>query len=102
MGHPDFRVAGRIFASLSKDGAHGGVKLTPDEQARLMAEHPRAFAAESGAWGRQGWTRVRLGVANEEALGEAMTLAWRNVQRVRPAPEAARRPRTPVSRRGTK
>ena len=98
MGHPDFRVAGRIFASLSKDGAHGGVKLTPDEQARLMAEHPRAFAAESGAWGRQGWTRVRLGVANEEALGEAMTLAWQNIVS-KGAPRSARaRIRKPVRR----
>ena len=77
MGHPDFRANGRIFATLRGDGQHGMVKLTPDEQARFVRDHPDVFTPESGAWGRQGCTRVRLDAADEETIGEAMTLAWR-------------------------
>jgi hypothetical protein len=54
------------------------VKLTPDQQRRFVREHPDTFAPENGAWGRQGCTSVRLDVADEETLGEAMTLAWQN------------------------
>src|SRR5438067_368409 len=78
MGHPDFRVNGRIFATLHADRTCGMVKLTPEQQDLLVREHPAAFAPENGAWGRQGCTAVRLDVAEEDAVGEAMTLAWRN------------------------
>lgn len=77
MGHPDFRVNGRIFATIHPDHASGMVKLTPDEQERFIGENPGAFKAESGAWGREGCTAVRLDMVDEEILGEAMTLAWR-------------------------
>ena len=76
MGHPDFRVNGRIFATLHPDNKFGMVKLPPDEQQRFVDENPGAFAPESGAWGRQGCTRVRLDAVDEDALGEAMTIAW--------------------------
>lgn len=79
MGHPDFRVNGRIFATLHHDRAFGMVALTPDEQARFTRAHPDTFAPESGAWGRAGATRIRLASVHEETLGEAMTLAWQNV-----------------------
>ena len=78
MNHPDFRAGGRIFATLRGDGRHGMVKLTPDQQRRLVDDHPDAFAPESGAWGRQGCTRVQLAAVDEETLGDAMTLAWQN------------------------
>jgi hypothetical protein len=78
MGHPDFRVKNRIFATLHDDRAFGMVSLTPDQQAQFMRAHPDAFAPESGAWGRAGSTRVRLASVHEETLGEAMTLAWQN------------------------
>jgi hypothetical protein len=78
MGHPDFRTNGRIFATLHGDNAHGMVKLTPEQQRRFLRDHPDAFSPESGAWGRQGCTRVRLQAVDAETLGEAMTLAWRN------------------------
>jgi hypothetical protein len=78
MGHPDFRASGRIFASLHADNVHGMVKLTPEQQQRFIHDHAAAFAPENGAWGRQGCTRVRLDAADEETLGEAMTLAWQN------------------------
>jgi hypothetical protein len=79
MGHPDFRVNGRIFASLHADGQWGMVKLTPEEQDAFVSEHPKTFKPENGAWGRQGCTAVRLDAADEDAVGEAMTLAWRGV-----------------------
>jgi hypothetical protein len=78
MGHPDFRVNNRIFASLHHDMEFGMVTLTPDQQEQLMLAHPDAFAPESGAWGRAGSTRVRLASVHEETLGEAVTLAWQN------------------------
>jgi hypothetical protein len=79
MGHPDFRVNNRIFATLHHDREFGMVALTPDQQEQFMRAHPDAFAPESGAWGRGGSTRVRLAAVHEETLGEAMTLAWQNV-----------------------
>jgi hypothetical protein len=83
MGHPDFRVRNKIFASLHADMEWGMVKLTPDQQREFVKEHPAAFKPENGAWGRQGCTAVRLGTVDEETLGEALTLAWRNVAAAR-------------------
>lgn len=81
MGHPDFRVNGKIFATIHPDPAHGMVKLTPDQQQEFVNNHPAVFAPENGAWGRAGCTRVRLDSVDEETLGEAMTLAWQNIGR---------------------
>jgi hypothetical protein len=79
MGHPDFRVNGRIFATLHPDLESGMVKLTPEQQEALVRAHPSAFAPENGAWGRQGCTAVRIAAVDDEALGEAITLAWRTL-----------------------
>ena len=76
MDHPDFRVGGRIFASLTHDESRGMVILTPEQQETFIREQPAVFQAESGAWGRAGCTRVQLAVVDEETLGEALTLAW--------------------------
>jgi hypothetical protein len=89
MGHPDFRVRAGIFATIHPDQRVGMVKLTPDQQQRFIRDHPEAFAPESGAWGRDGCTSVRLDSVDEDALGEAMTLAWKNT--IEKA--AARRPK---------
>jgi hypothetical protein len=78
MGHPDFRVNGRIFATLHQDLKLGMVKLTPDQQQIFVRENPAAFMPENGAWGRQGCTRVRLDSVDEDTLGDAITLAWQN------------------------
>ena len=86
MGHPDFRTSGKIFATLHGDNKFGMVKLTPEQQQQFIADHPAVFAPESGAWGRQGCTAVRLDAADEEVVGEAMTFAWRNVSRASRAP----------------
>jgi hypothetical protein len=101
MGHPDFRVNNRIFATLHPDRLWGMVKLPPDEQRRFVQHDPATFKPESGAWGRQGCTAVRLDSVDEETLGEALTLAWRNTAKQ----DAAKRPtsskgaRQPRSRR---
>jgi hypothetical protein len=99
MGHPDFRINGRIFATLHSDQKSGMVKLTPDQQQAFVRENARAFAPENGAWGRQGCTAVRLDAANEETVGQAMTLAWRNstVKAISPRVKAGR-PNKRISR----
>ena len=79
MGHPDFRVNNRIFATLHHDRESGGLALTPDQQEQFMRAHPDAFVPASGAWGRAGATTVRLASVHEETLGEAVTLAWQNI-----------------------
>lgn len=76
MNHPDFRVNGRVFASLHGRPQVGMAVLTPADQQRFIAAAPDAFEPEAGAWGTMGCTRVRLRNADEEAVGEALTLAW--------------------------
>jgi hypothetical protein len=76
MGHPDFRAGGKIFATIHPDHRSGMVKLSPEQQEQFIDDHPAVFTPESGAWGRAGCTRVRLDAADEEMVGEAMTLAW--------------------------
>jgi hypothetical protein len=76
MNHPDFRVGGKIFASLQPGLKQGMVSLSPDEQARFVEEAPTMFAPVAGAWGRGGATSVLLAVADQERVGEALTLAW--------------------------
>jgi hypothetical protein len=98
MDHPDFRVNGRVFATLHGDGRFGMVKLTPEQQQRVIRQHPNVFSPENGAWGRQGCTRVQLDVADEETVGEAMTLAWQNTSR-QPATRRRIAAKRPAARR---
>ncbi|HEY7292683.1 MAG TPA: MmcQ/YjbR family DNA-binding protein [Vicinamibacterales bacterium] len=76
MGHPDFRVNGKIFATLDHEGTRGMVKLSPDQQRDAIRAAPDTFEPAAGAWGRQGCTMVVLRKADQETVGEAMTLAW--------------------------
>jgi hypothetical protein len=78
MNHPDFRVKGKIFATLSHDENLGMVKLTPEQQAEFMAADPDVFVPCSGAWGERGCTNVRLRAVKKETLERAMVAAWRN------------------------
>ena len=88
MGHPDFRVGNKIFATLGyPDRGWGMVKLTPDQQEALIAAAPAAFTQVKGAWGERGATNVRLSKVDERRLETALGLAWRNVA---PAALAAR------------
>jgi hypothetical protein len=78
-GHPDFRAHGRIFATLGyPDAAWGMVALTPEQQAEYIRDHAAVFEPAAGAWGLQGATMVKLSAIDEETLGGALTLAWKN------------------------
>jgi hypothetical protein len=76
MGHPDFRVNGRIFATLHAGDKTGMVKLTPEEQQELMRQKPAMFEPSPGAWGRGGSTTVILKAADIATIRAAMNLAW--------------------------
>ena len=78
MNHPDFRVRGKIFATLGPDEVWGMVKLTVDQQASYIRAEPHVFQPASGAWGRRGCTIVRLGDAQEVTVRQALSAAWRN------------------------
>ena len=84
MGHPDFRVNAKIFATIAPDNKQGMVKLTPEQQADVLREYPAMFTPAAGAWGRQGCTMVRFDSADAETVGAALTLAWQNVAKPRP------------------
>src|SRR5262245_53742227 len=99
MDHPDFRVNGRIFATLHADMEWGMVNLTPEEQHRFIKDAPDAFKPENGAWGLQGCTAVRLDRVDEELLGEALTLAWQHRAGQPPASRSKARKSTQARRR---
>lgn len=78
MGSPDFRVGGRIFATLaSQDKGYGNLMLTPEQQADFVRELPEVFLPVAGGWGRNGATHVRLAKASEDVLTGALRTAWR-------------------------
>lgn len=78
MNHPDFRVSGRIFATLGyPDAAWAMVKLFPDQQAAFIAAAPKAFSPVKGAWGKQGCTSIFLEKAKKRKVEEALHTAWR-------------------------
>jgi hypothetical protein len=78
MGHPDFRVRDKIFATLGPDATWGTVKLTPDQQAAFMRADPDVFQPCSGAWGRRGATQFWLAPARAPSVQRALRAAWRN------------------------
>ena len=78
MNHPDFRVGGKIFATLGPDLTWGMAKLTPEQQQDFLRSYPTAFKPAAGKWGEGGATLITLGEADPELAGEALTLAWRN------------------------
>jgi hypothetical protein len=78
MSHPDFRVGGRIFATLGyPDDEHGMAILPPEEQARFVQSHPKVFTPAKGAWGKRGCTTVSLAAIDKATLKRAMEIAWR-------------------------
>ena len=78
MGSPDFRVGGRIFATLTaqKQG-YGNLMLTPEQQAAFVEELPDVFLPIAGGWGRMGATHIRLAKASEDVLAGALHAAWK-------------------------
>ena len=80
MNHPDFRVAGKIFASFGvPDQSWGMVKLTPEQQRAFIRKAPEVFRPCSGAWGRQGYTNIYLAAANASMVRTALDAAAKNV-----------------------
>jgi len=80
MGHPDFRVKGKVFATLGAPGPQWGmVKLTPRDQASYVAEKPGVFEVAKGAWGAHGATYVHLKGADRAVLKSVIMAAWCNV-----------------------
>jgi hypothetical protein len=78
MGAPDFRVGGRIFATLaSQSKGYGNLMITPEQQARFVEEAPDIFVPIAGGWGRNGATHIRLATANEDLLAGALRTAWK-------------------------
>ena len=78
MGAVDFRVGGRIFATLAsvKEG-YGNLMLTPELQAEFIAERPDLFLPVHGGWGRIGITHILLAVADEDSLRGTLHSAWK-------------------------
>jgi hypothetical protein len=80
MGHPDFRVRGKIFATFpSADETCGMVKLTPQQQALFVHAEPSVFVPVKGGWGRRGATNVYLESADETTVRSALITAYCNV-----------------------
>ena len=78
MGSPDFRVGGRIFATLaSQKQGYGNLMLTPEQQAEFVGEQPDVFVPIAGGWGRMGMTHIRVAVTNEDVLTGALRTAWK-------------------------
>jgi hypothetical protein len=77
MGAVDFRVGGRIFATLaSVEHGFGNLMLTPEIQAEFVADAPDVFLPVPGGWGRMGATHIRLAKANRDVLTGALRTAW--------------------------
>jgi len=78
MGHADFRVRGRIFATLAyADEGYGVLLLTPEQQAGMVADAPELFSPVPGGWGAHGATRVRLAKVKPDILEGALRTAWK-------------------------
>jgi hypothetical protein len=79
MDHPDFRVGGKVFATLGYfDAGWGMVKLMPDQQEEFVRAEPKVFVPAKGSWGRRGATCVRLKVVKKSTLRKALVAAWLN------------------------
>ena len=78
MGHPDFRVGGKIFATLGyPSDRFGAVVLTPQDQELLVRDYPKTFTPAAGSWGAAGSTIVALRGASKRAVAIALDAAWR-------------------------
>ena len=103
MGHPDFRAAnGRIFASLHGDPQRGMAVLTPEDQQRFIAVAPEVFEPAAGAWGETGCTLVHLRHADQEQVGEALTLALQLALTKKPSKSKAKAKPQPKPKAGAR
>jgi hypothetical protein len=105
MGAVDFRVGGRIFATLaSQKEGYGNLMITPELQAAFIADRPDLFLPIHGGWGRMGATHIRLAAADEDSLCGALHAAWKlRIEKNRKAggkksAPAKRPPRAPAAK----
>jgi len=102
MGAPDFRVGGRIFATLaSEKQGYGNLMLTVEQQAAFVEELPHVFLPIAGGWGRMGMTHIRLAAASEDVLEGALRTAWklRLEKNAKPGGKSRRRAKGKATRR---
>lgn len=76
MGHPDFRVGGKMFASLWPDGTWGMAKLALEAQSDICADEPEIFQPWPGGWGKLGCTRIVLKKAPIASVRRVLKVAW--------------------------
>jgi hypothetical protein len=92
MNHPDFRLNGRIFATLSaQEKGYGVLKLTLEQQQSFIAEQPHAFSPVQGGWGRMGMTFVHLHEVDEALIAGALSTAYHNLQKKQAEKKPARK-----------
>ena len=102
MGAADFRVGGRIFATLaSVEHGYGNLMLSPEQQAAFVAEQPDLYLPVPGGWGRMGSTHIRLAKVNEDTLAGALRAAWQRRVEMNRAAQKGKRRSTPV-RKGSR
>lgn len=95
MGAADFRVGGRIFATLAAERqGYGNLLLMPEQQAEFVVERPDVFLPIPGGWGKNGATHVRLAEADEDLLKGALHTAWK--LRIEKNSRTTRKPHTPA------
>ena len=100
MGQPDFRVDGRIFATLaSAKQGYGNLMLTLEQQTAFVEEMPEVFLPIPGGWGRMGMTHIRLAEASEDVLCGALHTAWK--LRVEKNAKTGKKKRVPKDRLAT-
>jgi hypothetical protein len=98
MGAVDFRVGGRIFATLASVAqGYGNLMLTPEVQLDFVGELPELFLPVPGGWGRSGATHIRLANANEDVLAGALRTAWK-IRRDKNAATKSKSSRAPKSK----
>ena len=99
MGHPDFRVGGKIFATLGHPNEQfGTLMLSPEDQSILVRQYPKAFTPAPGAWGRSGSTSIQLRHAPARAVRLAIEAAWERRAQVTKAVQG-RSPRGSAARK---
>jgi hypothetical protein len=92
FGNPDFRVGGKIFATLSLEReGYGVLLLNPEQQAGMVEDAPEVFSPVPGGWGRKGSTRVLLAKVPPDVLEAALRTAWQNRVAKNPSPKRSRR-----------
>lgn len=75
-GHPDFRVGGRIFATLWPDQNRSVLRLAVEDADALAGSEPETYRLVS-ARGPVAWLSVDLGTVSAETYRALAEQAWR-------------------------